>query len=174
MFSPSVRGVLPCRTCHHHSLKAAHDFCALHDAQCKRPQTGCNEHTPPIGQGPDMRVLVCGPLDYSDRERFAYALDKAWRRRRIAQVVHWGGQVGRLAEGWCATRGIGVRDLGVTERRFSPSVEQENSYVLETGTPQGVIVFPGESHRVQVLMQQLSGSDLPIWHPYGQSGLGER
>lgn len=115
-----------------------------------------------------MRVLVCGPLDYSDRERFSFALDQAWRRRRIAQVIHWGGQVGRLAEGWCATRGIGVRDLGVTERRFSPSVEQENSYVLETGTPQGVIVFPGESHRVQVLMQQLSGTDLPIWHPYGQ------
>ena len=116
-----------------------------------------------------MRVLVCGPIDYTDRERFAFALDQAWRRRRIAQVIHWGGQVGRLADGWCVTRGIGVRDLGVDDRRrVLPSVAEENTYVLETGTPQGVIVFPGESHRVQVLMGQLQSTDLPVWHPYGQ------
>ena len=115
-----------------------------------------------------MRVLVCGPVNYSDRDRFAYALDMAWRRRRIAQVIHWGGQVGRLAEGWCTTRGVGVRDLGVSERRVMPTVELENSYVLETATPQGVIVFPGESHRVQTLMEQLRGSSIPVWHPFGE------
>lgn len=121
-----------------------------------------------------MRVLVCGPVDYEDRERFAFALDQAWRRRRIVQVIHWGGQVGRMAEGWCVTRSIGVRDLGVTERRVLPSVAEENKYVLDTGTPQGVIVFPGESHRVQVLMEQLQGTDLPIWHPYGQPHAEQR
>ena len=167
MQKPSGRGVWPCRTCYHHDARAGQDFCLHRGVLCKRPRTGCEEHTPPIGQGPAIRVLACGPVDYGDRERFAFALDQAWRRRRIEQVIHWGGQVGRLAEGWCATRSVGVRDLGVTERRFSPSVEQENSYVLETGTPQGVIVFPGESHRVQVLMAQLQGSGLPIWHPFG-------
>lgn len=34
-----------------------------------------------------MRVLVCGPLNYPDCECFAFALDQAWRRRRIVQII---------------------------------------------------------------------------------------
>lgn len=160
--------IWPCRTCHHHSTLSGGDFCTHTNTPCRRPKTGCGDFTAPPVQSPAIRVLVCGPFSYSDRDRFAYALDMAWRKRRISQVIHWGGQVGRLAEGWCATRGIGVRDLGVSERHVLPTVEQENSYVLETGTPQGVIVFPGESHRVGLLKGQLRDAGIPVWHPFGE------
>lgn len=168
MKNSHAQGIWPCRTCHFHSALTGQDFCTHTNTACPRPKSGCADFTPPREQGADIRVLVCGPVNYSDRARFGYALDMAWRRRRIAQVVHWGGQVGRLAEGWCTIRGIGVRDLGPNDRRVASSVEAENSYVLETATPQGVIVFPGESHRVGVLMGQLHGAGIPVWHPFGE------
>lgn len=114
-----------------------------------------------------IRVLVCGPLTFENQEAFDLVLDKAWRRRAIEAVVHWGGPgVPALASRWCRRSGTPEVLVELDERPPErTSFEYENRRVLKRGKPRAIIVFPGKSHRVEQLLEMVS-VEMPVWRPF--------
>ena len=93
----------------------------------------------------NLRVLVCGGRDYTDRDRVYRELDAVRRRRNDITVLE-GGAFGAdyYARGWCMSGGALCEtyeaDWQAHGRAAGPIRNQE---MLDEGKPDLVIAFPG-------------------------------
>lgn len=125
----------------------------------------------PIEPRPEVRLLVCGGRDYSDRARVFQALDTLMVARQITVLIH-GGATGAdsLAAAWAEDRAIATMVFPVNKGEWrllgNKAGPLRNERMLRDGRPTAVVALPG-GRGTDGMCKLAEAADVPVWRPYG-------
>ncbi len=93
-----------------------------------------------------MKVLVCGGRNYTDKRRFdSFMDDFSQRKQRVICIIEGGAtDADRLARNWAEERMLPVMTFKANWGKFGKAAGPiRNEWMLDYGTPEYVIAFPG-------------------------------
>lgn len=125
----------------------------------------------PIEPLPEVRLLVCGGRDYSDKARVYHALDKIMVRWQIVVLMHGGAKgADALADQWADDRCIATMIFPVNDGQWrllgNKAGPLRNARMLRDGRPTAVVALPG-GRGTAGMCKLAEDAGVPVWRPYG-------
>lgn len=116
-----------------------------------------------------MRLLVCGGRDYAEREHVYACLDRLHAKRPVTLLIHGAAKgADSLAADWAKARGIEALPFPIApedwDRHGRNAGPMRNQTMLDKGTPEGVVAFPGGNGTAD-MVRRSQRAGLVVWFP---------
>ena len=102
----------------------------------------------------NLRLIVCGGRDYTDRDHVFAVLDDIHAKRTISLIIE-GDALGadRLARGWAQSRRVPYRTEKPNWLQLGRAAGPDRNAMMLSLNPDGVVAFPGGRGTADMIRQ---------------------